>query len=153
MFYKSKSKIDFRQKALSKMQRLRVLEESSGGYGKCITCGKIYPIALLDGGHYISRSHKITELERDNINPQCQCCNRFKNGDPIVYRKKLIEKIGEDRVARLETLLNASKGSDKEFNELNRCDKRKIVAIKNYETEYRKLCKEYNNMKKIKGDI
>ena len=35
------------------------------------------------GGHYIPRRHRATELEKDNIFPQCPRCNGFDEGNSI----------------------------------------------------------------------
>ena len=81
-----------RTKCLRAFQRLRVFQESCGGYAKCISCGRVLPVSQLDGGHYIGRRHTSTELEPDNVQPQCRKCNRFLAGDVVAYRIGLIKK-------------------------------------------------------------
>jgi 5-methylcytosine-specific restriction endonuclease McrA len=108
-----------RTKCLRAFQRLRVYQESCGGYAKCISCGRVLPVSQMDGGHYIGRRHTGTELEPDNVQPQCRQCNRFLSGDTIAYRAGLIKKIGEKRVERLESMIGeARKRSSKEYDEL-----------------------------------
>lgn len=131
-----------RQKCLKAFQRLRVLEDSKDGYAKCITCGKIYPVSELDGGHYIGRRHTCTELEHDNVQPQCRRCNRYLAGDAVMYRIKLVEKIGVEKVERLENILKASiQGSD--AREKLDFETLRTIIRKKTEKEYSELAKQY----------
>ena len=123
-----------RTKCLRAFQRLRVFQESCGGYAKCISCGRVLPVSQLDGGHYIGRRHTCTELEPDNVQPQCRQCNRFLAGDVVAYRIGLIKKLGVERVERLESLLESKdpkKKTSKEYEEL----------AKKYRKELRELQK------------
>lgn len=123
-----------RTKCLRAFQRLRVFQESCGGYAKCISCGRVLPVSQLDGGHYIGRRHTITELEPDNVQPQCRQCNRFLAGDVVAYRIGLVKKLGVERVERLESLLESKdpkKKTSKEYEEL----------AKKYRKELRELQK------------
>ncbi len=123
-----------RTKCLRAFQRLRVAQESCGGYAKCISCGRVLPVSQLDGGHYIGRRHTSTELESDNVQPQCRQCNRFLAGDAVAYRIGLIKKLGVERVERLESLLeskDSKKKTSKEYEEL----------AKKYRKELRELQK------------
>ncbi len=123
-----------RTKCLRAFQRLRVFQESCGGYAKCISCGRVLPVSQLDGGHYIGRRHTCTELEPDNVQPQCRQCNRFLAGDVVAYRIGLIKKLGVERVERLESLLESKdpkKKTSKEYDEL----------AKKYRKELRELQK------------
>lgn len=93
-----------RNKCLALFQRIRRIEESVSGYCRCVTCGEVYYYTELDGGHYISRSSKATELYSENVWPQCKICNQLKNGRPEEYRDFLIHKIGKDNVLKLESM-------------------------------------------------
>lgn len=91
-----------RDEAISLFCRLRRLQEATdNGYVTCITCGKVVRWDECDGGHMIPRRHRGTEVEPDNVWPQCIKCNRFGTIDIVTYGEKLIEKIGFDRVASL----------------------------------------------------
>ena len=43
-------------------------------------------------------------FEEDNVNSQCKHCNYFMSGNLLNYRKNLINKIGLERVERLDML-------------------------------------------------
>ena len=88
------------QTAVNKYIRMR-------DYGKpCVSCGSNPEQkrgGTMDAGHYRSRgaaSHLRFNLF--NIHAQCVKCNRFGSGNAVDYRIQLIERIGLDRVERLE---------------------------------------------------
>lgn len=133
-----------RQKTLRAFQKLRRLQESDdNGYCRCICSGEIYHYKDLHGGHFIPRNCRATELEHDNIWPQCVKSNTFNSGDYLIYRDKLIKKIGIEKVERLENMKLASIGSSCAYEKLSDDDKRKVIARKT-EAEYKELRKEYN---------
>lgn len=101
-----------RQKCLKAFQLLRRLEEADEfGYCTCISTGKRIYYKECDGGHYISRACRATELEHDNVWPQSKYANQYLHGDYHNYRDRLIQKIGLDRVERLEDLRRAWQGN------------------------------------------
>jgi hypothetical protein len=132
-----------RQKTLSVFQKLRRLQETDEyGNCRCISCGKLFFWKDGDGGHYITRECRATELDADNVWPQCKACNRFKSGNGTLYQYALFKKIGIIRTMRLESLLLASKGNEDIIKELSNEDKRLIIQKKNDE-EYKKLRKGF----------
>jgi len=72
------------------------------GWCFCYTCGAPHPVSEIDAGHYISRRFYATRYELDNIRPQCQGCNKYRGGEPMKFRSRLVADIGEERVKRLE---------------------------------------------------
>lgn len=82
------------------------LRDTLAGYG-CITCGA-RPEAkfggAMDAGHWLSRgSHPQHRLNTFNIALQCVKENRYAGGAPLKFRAALIERIGLERVERLES--------------------------------------------------
>jgi hypothetical protein len=76
-------------------------------YGKpCISCGNIPAQKFggtVDAGHYRSRGAAgHLRFNVFNIHGQCVKCNRFNSGNAVDYRINLIDKIGLERVERLE---------------------------------------------------
>ncbi len=132
-----------RQKALKALQKLRRLQESHNGYCRCISCGAVDHYKNMDGGHYISRAERVTELEPENIWPQCKACNHHRSGNIVQYRMKLVERIGEERVVRLENMLASVHGSQDKFHLLCDEDKRKVVSSVTNE-EYMAIAKRLN---------
>jgi hypothetical protein len=91
------------QAAVNKYIRLRDAKKP------CISCGntKSHKIGLsghrYDAGHYRSRgSAGHLRFNLLNIHKQCVYCNRDMSGNLVEYRKELINRIGLERVERLE---------------------------------------------------
>lgn len=117
-----------RETCLSAMQKLRRLEEANDeGYVSCISCGRVMHWKEAQGGHYISRTCRATELEKDNIWPQCPRCNGPLCGNPVPYRYNLVKRIGEARVKRLEDMREAYYGNQEAFDSLSREDQKAVL--------------------------
>lgn len=69
---------------------------------ECVSCDTTES-PQWDAGHYRSRG-AASHLRFNLLNnwKQCNKCNRFLGGNVVEYRKKLIERIGEQRVIELE---------------------------------------------------
>jgi hypothetical protein len=80
-------------------------------YGKpCISCGStssdsdLLTGSRVDAGHYRSRGAAgHLRFNTYNIHSQCVKCNRYNSGNAVDYRINLIDKIGIDKVERLES--------------------------------------------------
>jgi len=67
---------------------------------KCISCDSYN---TSDASHYFSAgNYPALELDEDNCWAGCRKCNYFLSGNLVEYRKGLINRIGEDRVLKLE---------------------------------------------------
>lgn len=97
---------------------IRLRDVMPSGCFRCISCGQIKRFEQGDCGHYHSRIHMATRWEPDNCHMECRSCNRVSSDHLIGYRKNLVEKIGLDRVNRLEMMAHSSKHwLDFELNE------------------------------------
>ena len=103
------------------------------GWCFCYTCGAPHPVSEIDAGHYISRRYYATRYELDNIRPQCSGCNKYRGGEPVKFRMRLVEEIGEERVRRLESL--AVMNGDKHLPREELIGKIKEFKAKNKEVE------------------
>ena len=122
---------DIRDNCLTAFQKLRRIQESNDdGYVRCISCGKVIHWKEAQGGHYIPRSYRATELEPDNVNPQCEHCNLRLNGNTAMYRINLIRKIGTERVERLENMALAEKGNQDAMRSLSLDDQMTVIRKK-----------------------
>lgn len=82
---KPKSKKSDRQKLIAKLDTIfsefiRLRDSDSQGICKCITCGSFHHWRECDAGHFITRDNMATRWEEENVNAQCQKCNRFQSG-------------------------------------------------------------------------
>lgn len=116
-------------------QYIRLRDMMTGGYFRCISCGKLLPIKDADCGHYINRKHMSTRFSEVNCNAQCKSCNRFDEGNIQGYRRGLVAKYGEEKVLLLEAQkYEVRKYSDFEYDAL----------IEHYQKEIKKILKEHN---------
>ena len=68
----------------------------------CISCGSL-TAETYQAGHYLSRGARPElRFDLDNIHAQCIHCNLHKSGNVSEYRPHLIQRIGLERVERLE---------------------------------------------------
>ncbi len=66
---------------------------------KCVTCGRVCPCfgkGCMQGGHFIPRGCRITRWEFVNVNPQCDRCNGFLNGNYIMYSRYMQKKFPKE---------------------------------------------------------
>lgn len=82
---KPKAKKNDRQKLVDKLDTIfsefiRLRDCDDQGICKCITCGDFKHWREVDAGHFITRENMATRWEEENVNAQCQHCNRFKSG-------------------------------------------------------------------------
>lgn len=149
---KQQSLEQVRQKCLKAFQLLRRLEEADeNGYCICISTGERGEYKGMDGGHFISRSCRATELEHDNVWPQSKYANQYLHGDYHNYRDRLVEKIGIDRVERLEDLRRAWQGN--QDIPISQEDKylleKKTKAY--YSEKYKEITKKIKEIKRLKN--
>lgn len=84
---------------------------SKGGFGKCITCERTYPVTgrgTLQAGHFIPGRHNAILFDERNCHPQCYGCNVMKKGNMVKYYKFMLEKYGAQTIADLEELDNST---------------------------------------------
>ena len=135
-----------RNGALHELQRYRVeAEMTANGFNTCITCGRIIDDA--QGGHFIPRTYRATELEEDNVNPQCPRCNMEEGGRQLIYREKLADKIGLERVERLVLMYRAALGSDEAYEKLEPEDQLKVSHRKSA-SDYHEIRMKYKGLRK-----
>lgn len=70
--------------------------------GICVTCYKQFHIRALQAGHMIPGRSNAVLFQKELVNPQCVACNEGLHGRPKRYRKVMVIKYGEAKVARWE---------------------------------------------------
>lgn len=84
------------QQAFNEYIRLRDADKP------CISCERHHQ-GKYDAGHYRSvGACPELRFDEDNVHKQCSPCNTQLSGNILEYRIRLIQRIGADRVARLE---------------------------------------------------
>lgn len=73
---------------------------------ECYCCGVVKPIKEMQNAHFWSRGNLSTRWEEINCRPNCVGCNVFKHGNYIVYTRKMLDELGEEKFNELEQLKN-----------------------------------------------
>mgnify|MGYP001328630967 FL=1 len=96
----------------------------------CISCGRRG--VAIDAGHYVAQgSSGLLRYELDNLNGQCQKCNRFLHGNLIEYRIGLVKRIGILQVEWLEKHRHdIKKWTREELNEIL-SDTKELIRVIN----------------------
>jgi len=140
--YQKKSFAVLRERAKYYFNRyIRLRDTDSLGYGKCISSGQPLKFGSerAQAGHfYAAGLYKTLEFNEDNVHLQGKQDNYFKSGNQLEYRKNLIRKIGEERVAKLDLLADQSKSI------LQKNDRFKMIEIIE---KYKAKCKELERTK------
>ena len=88
---------------------IRLRDVMPGGYGRCISCGKIKPFDHLQAGHFFGRAHFSTRWHEDNVNAECEWDNCWNGEHLLTYKENLIKKIGIQRFKLLELTKNQTR--------------------------------------------
>jgi hypothetical protein len=96
----------------------------------CISCGKQIN-GVRHASHYLSAGgHSNVRFHEDNVWVSCYKCNVMLSGNQIEYRKRLIDKIGIERVEWLEEHgLKERRFTKEELREIMLTYKKKIKEI------------------------
>lgn len=105
-FKQKKLKKTDRQKLVNKLDTVfsefvRLRDCDKNGICKCITCGEFKHWREMDAGHFVTRENMGTRWEEENVNAQCQQCNRFKSGKQYEHGLAVDKKFGAGTASRL----------------------------------------------------
>ena len=100
----------------------------------CISCG-IFETTLWDGGHYKKAEiYSGVIFDTHNCHKQCRKCNRFLNGNELMYRQGLIQRYGIEYADAIELKANETRNY--------KYTREELIAIK---IKFDILVKELNN--------
>jgi len=118
-------------KVFSKYIRLRdcIKTTKTTTEGRCVTCGKIFPISKLQAGHFIPGRMDSILFDEDCVHTQCYRCNCILNTWPEYYRwmqsvygQEVIEQMIDRRLEKVEITIgwvqNAYEYYEKRIEEL-----------------------------------
>lgn len=137
-----KQKRELRKHALEKLKTRRDYEkeaqEAFNAYIRerdrhkgCVSCDIPSWSRKWNAGHFRPTStHPELRFHEDNVNGQCEQCNSYLRGNIVEYRKRLIKRIGLDRVELLEGPHEPAKLSKEQLIELRDKYRVKLKALK-----------------------
>ena len=150
MRFSSRGYSDPREEAIRVFQKYRRhIESDRNNLVECMSCGRIIHMRDAKGGYYISpEESSAVEFESDNMWPQCPYCISSLEGNKKGFRKKLVSRIGADRVKRLELMRDASAGSIDAYKKLSKEDRLKAMSNHNRSYYEYKKC-EYESLERL----
>ena len=105
---------------------IRLRDTNRDGYGSCISCNKDIHFSEGDAGHFISRQHKNTRWNEENVHLQCKYCNMYEGGNAYLYGKAL----GQDKADELVILSKQiCKFSEQEYEDIYYYYKEKVEEL------------------------
>ena len=81
---------------------VRLSNAYKDGLVHCYTCTSVSHYKKIHAGHYISRYYKATRWDERNVRPQCFMCNIFRKGNAVIFRRNLVNEIGDVAVEEME---------------------------------------------------
>jgi len=61
---------------------------------RCISCGAVKRWKEMDAGHFVPRDRWNVRYNEQNVNAQCQHCNRFQSGNQFEHGLAINAKYG-----------------------------------------------------------
>ena len=87
-------------------QYIRLKYADNNGMVECYTCGSKMHWKEAQHGHFFTRARYSTRWDDDNSRVQDYRCNVALGGNYIIYTRKMLAELGEDRFAALELKSN-----------------------------------------------
>jgi len=73
----------------------------------CVSCGQF---RTIEAGHFYSGGHyPVLRFNQYNIHGQCKHCNQYLHGNLNEYRRKIVDRIGTERLSELDLLADMYK--------------------------------------------
>ena len=110
--YKNKTIKQLLAIATTRFNRFIRERDSVDGWGKCISSKQNLRVPSMNaqaGHYYPAGKYPRLRFNEDNVHLQGKSDNYFASGNLINYRKNLIEKIGIERVEKLDLIAEMDK--------------------------------------------
>lgn len=97
----------------------------------CISCGQ-KPKKENAGHFYSAGTHTAVRFDERNVHLQCEHCNSYLSGNLLMYRERLLAKLGFEEFERLtEDAMKTRKYTREELKEVISIYKQKIKDVSN----------------------
>lgn len=73
-------------------QWLRKSGANENGICECFICGHAAHYSEMQAGHFVKRGNSFLRYDPRNITINCKSCNEYKDGNLVLYAKKLEEQ-------------------------------------------------------------
>ena len=95
----------------------------------CISCGRHHQGQYHAGHFRTTAAAPQLRFHEDNVHKQCSVCNNHLSGNLLEYRKRLIQKIGAERVEQLENDSTIKRWTIEELQEIKKVYKNKCKEL------------------------
>lgn len=136
-FYTKRPAKDDRKRLINKLDEsfslfIRLRDSDDNGMVKCITCGSIKHYTECDAGHFQTRDNMGTRWEEENVNGQCQHCNRFKSGMQYEHGLAIDRKFKKPGTATMLVIKAKSvcNWTDQELETMHKYYKAEVKSLK-----------------------
>jgi hypothetical protein len=113
------------QQVFNRYIRLRDKDEP------CISCGRHHQGQYHAGHFRTTAAAPQLRFNEEQVWKQCAPCNSYLSGNLLEYRKRLIQKIGVERVEALENDSSIKRWTIEELQEIKKIYKQKCKELEN----------------------
>lgn len=109
---------------------IRRIAADKDGNVTCYTCGAKKPYKQMQTGHWVTGHSNMTYINEAYVRPQCFSCNIGHSGEQGIFRDKIRQELGNERVDHL--LVNAKlavKMTSIDYQELGKFYKERLQSL------------------------
>lgn len=97
----------------------------------CVSCGVIVKESMAHASHFKpANTYSYLRFDEFNVHKSCSKCNVFLSGNLDAYRIRIVERIGQEQLDRLDLPNKLKKWTIEELKEIVSTYKTKIKEIK-----------------------
>jgi len=74
----------------------------------CVSCPKILS-GKFDAGHFWPKTKSSIRFDVSNVHGQCVKCNQYLHSNPHEYRAKILTRISQEELDRLDTMAHSTR--------------------------------------------
>jgi hypothetical protein len=89
-------------------ETVRLVFANKEGFVSCVTCGIVKHWKYMDCGHWQSRRFIPTRYYLPNLGPQCEECNRLKDGENMLFEQFIADLYTPSTPTRIKVLSKTS---------------------------------------------
>ena len=98
---------------------------------QCVSCGVIVKENMAHASHFKpANTYSYLRFDESNVHKSCSKCNLFLSGNLNEYRIRIVDRIGQDELDRLDMPNQSRKWSIEELQDIIKTYKEKIKLLK-----------------------
>jgi hypothetical protein len=110
---------------------IRLRDADENGIISCFCCKKHIHWKEAENMHFVHRTHLFTRYDETNCHAGCRDCNCYHDGNIEIYKEKLIERYGTEKVEKLlSSKYLIKKMNNYDYEEMTKSYKKKVGELK-----------------------